>query len=270
MRRLTTELCKWRAASGLTCEEAGARIGMSASTISRLERAIGGIGRDDLISLLAVYEVPRVTRDALIKLYEDAQTPGMLERSDLHSDLAKWIDFEQDATRIRNYEPLLVPGLLQTADYARAVISAFDPRLTGAQVDQRVRARMARQQLLARPQAPNLDVVLHQAALRHEVGGREVMRRQLDHLVAMATHAVVTIRVVPLDAGAHSGMEGAFVITDYLGLSSVVHLENRVASLYLEEPEDVDSYNVAFRGLLSVAREDWHGMAQEQLQRWQH
>lgn len=95
---------------------------------------------------------------------------------------------------------------------------------------------------------------MHEAALRQEVGGTTVMRGQRDHLAEIATRGVANIRVVPMDAGAHPGMEGPFVILEYLGLPGAVHLENRVASLNLEEEEDVRAYTLAFRGLLSIAR----------------
>jgi transcriptional regulator with XRE-family HTH domain len=116
MRRLRMVLHQLRKHSGMTASEAAHRIGVTASTISRAETGARGINRDDLSALLAVYRAPREVRLAMLKLFEDADKPGMLDRGELvlHADLEKWIGFEQDAARISNYELLLIPGLLQT------------------------------------------------------------------------------------------------------------------------------------------------------------
>src|SRR6266540_898638 len=123
-RRLCMVLRRLRVEQGMTKTKAAQMIGVSPSTISRAETGQRGINRDDLAALLAVYRTKRPLRDALLRLHRQTHNPEILVRDDLHlnQDLQRWIGFEQDATRIRNYEPLLIPGLLQTFPYARAVI----------------------------------------------------------------------------------------------------------------------------------------------------
>jgi transcriptional regulator with XRE-family HTH domain len=255
MRRLIAILRSLRKARGFTCAEVGEYLGYTPSMISRLETGLRGLRRDDMVAMLAVYRVTRAFRDAMVALFEAADQPGLLDRGELnvHEDLATWIGFEEDATDIRNYEPLLIPGLLQTIPYARALFGGGDPRLTAADMDARVSARVARQVLLREPDPPQLQVILHQAALHQKVGGAQVMRGQLEYLVEVARLPNVTIRVIPADSNAHPGMNGPFVIMDYFELPSLVHLENKVASLYLEEKEDVETYRLAFDGLVQVA-----------------
>jgi transcriptional regulator with XRE-family HTH domain len=254
-RRLCMVLRRLRAESGLTSTQVAHRIGVVTSVISRAESGKRPISADDLAALLTVYGVSRPLRRALLKLHADADTPDLLDRGELHlhDDLAKWIGFEEDAIQIHNYEPLLVPGLLQTFPYARAVITGADLSLTEQEVDDRVAARIARQTLLRRPRPPQLDVVLHEAALRQQVGGPAAMRDQLGYLLEAAFRPAVTIRVIPLNVGAHPGMSGPFVIMDYPELPSLVLLENKVASLYLEEPADVEVYRLTYNGLMAVA-----------------
>ncbi|MFL6143390.1 MAG: helix-turn-helix transcriptional regulator [Labedaea sp.] len=254
-RRLCMVLSRLRVDAGLTMSQVAKRIGVSPSTISRAESGKRGISRDDLASLLTIYGASRSVRAAMMELHGEALKPGFLDRGQLqvHEDLEKWIGFEQDATVLYNYEPLLVPGLLQTFPYARAVIQAADLSLSEQVVDDRVAARISRQALLRQPRSPRLDVVLHEAALHQRVGGSDVMREQIGYLIESAGRRGITIRLIPREVGAHSGMNGPFVVMDYARLPSIVHLENKVASLYLDAPGDVQAYKLAWDGLLSVA-----------------
>jgi transcriptional regulator with XRE-family HTH domain len=254
-RRLGMILRRLRLKSGLTGGQVAKRVGLAASTISRAESGKRGITREDLASVLTVFGVERPLRNAVLKLHAESHMPDLLDRDDLrvHQDLGTWIGFEQDATKIYNYEPLLIPGLLQTFPYARAVIEGFGIPLEEAEIANRVAARIARQSLLRRPNRPELEIVLHEAALHQQVGGTAVMREQLGYLVEAAYRTWIDIRIIPSDAGAHAGMYGPFVIMEYPALPSIVHLENMVASLYLEEPGDVATYKVAFDSLLAVA-----------------
>lgn len=254
-RRLCLVLRRLRTQSGLSGVDVAQKLGVSSSLISRAESGKRGISRDDLSALLTIYGVERQLRNALLDLHANASNPEMLDRGDLnlHEDLEKWIGFEQDATVIHNYEPMLIPGLLQTFPYARAVIEAFGPKLSAEGIEARVNARIARQAILRNLDAPQLDIILHEAALRHEIGGRQAMREQLGCLLEASYRAKITIRVVPLELNAHPGMNGPFVIMDYAELPSLVHLENKVASLYLEDESDVEAYKLAFEGLLAVA-----------------
>jgi Domain of unknown function (DUF5753) len=124
------------------------------------------------------------------------------------------IDFEAKATRVQNYEASFVPGLLQTAEYARAIIQGIAPTITEAELDNLVAARVARQTVLTRANAPQLFAVVDESALRRPIGEPGVMHRQLHHLLGMAEQPHVTLRVVPLSAGAHAGLRGPFVILE--------------------------------------------------------
>ncbi|HEV8556446.1 MAG TPA: helix-turn-helix transcriptional regulator [Actinophytocola sp.] len=254
-RRLCLVLRRLRAKSGLSGIEVAQKLGVSSSLISRAESGKRGINRDDLSALLTIYEVERPLRNALMNLHARGTSPEMLDRGDLkiHQDLETWIGFEQDATVIHNYEALLIPGLLQTFPYAKAVIMAADLSLTEQEVEDRVNARIARQALLRISQAPQLDIVLHEAALHQRVGGVDVMRDQLGCLLEASYRSRINVRIVPAEVGGHPGMNGPFVIMDYAELPSLIHLENKVASLYLDDASDVAAYKLAFEGLLAVA-----------------
>jgi transcriptional regulator with XRE-family HTH domain len=248
-------LRRLRAASGLNGLEVAEKIGVSSSLISRAESGKRGISRDDLSALLTLYGVDRPLRQALLDLHANGTNPEMLDRGDLdfQEHVATWMGFEQDATVIHSYGVLLVPGLLQTFPYARAVITAAGPSLSEQEVEERVNADIAQQSLLRNPSGPELDVVLHEAALHQRVGGVDAMRGQLGYLLEATYRPRITIRIVPAETGAHAGMSGPFVIMDYAELPSLVHLKNTVGSLYLEDESDVKSYKSAFKDLLAVA-----------------
>jgi transcriptional regulator with XRE-family HTH domain len=255
MRRLVRALTKLRVEAGLNMVTAAAELGVSPSMISRLESGHRWVRRDDLVGLMVIYRVDRKLRQALLELHEKAEQPGLIDRGELnvHEDLQKWISFEEDVTEIRNYQPLLIPGLLQTFAYARAVIERGIAPRTEEEIKERVAARMVRQALICGEKAPRLGVILHQAALHQKVGGASVMCEQLDSLLESAQRPNICIRVVPADVGAHAGMNGPFVIMDYAELPSLIHLENKVASLYLEEKGDVEAYRLAYSWLSAVS-----------------
>jgi transcriptional regulator with XRE-family HTH domain len=253
-RRLCLALRRLRAQSGLTGIDVADKIGLSSSLISRIESGQRGINRDDLSALLTLYGVERPLRTALLNLHANATNPEMLDRGDLDfHDLATWIGFEQDATMIHHYEALLIPGLLQTFPYARAVVMAAGLTLSDEEVEDRVNASIARQSLLRTPYHPQLNMVVHEAALHQRVGGVDVMRDQLHYLLEAAFRPGITFQIVHAEIGAHAGMSGPFVIMDYAELPSLVHLKNTVASLYLEDETDIKTYQSAFAGLRAVA-----------------
>lgn len=256
MRRVCMELRRLRKEKGLSGPDVERVTGIPPSTLSRVENSERAIKRDDLTALLVVYGVPRPVREAITALFVAAAEPGLLDENDLkvHEELATWVGFEQDAVNIRNYEQFLVPGLAQTLDYARAVITSFGIPLEPDEVDRRVAARIARQALLRRDDRPKVTVLLHEAALRQDVGGADVMRDQLRHLEALTLSGLVELRIVPDGIGGHPGLDGGpFVILDFAGLPSLAHVEHKVSSFYLEETDKVNAYKVAFNGILAVA-----------------
>jgi transcriptional regulator with XRE-family HTH domain len=240
LRRLRTEM-------GLTREEAAEAIRASEWKIHRLENGQVGFKERDIIDLLRLYEVSDPGEVAeFVALAREANTPGWWQH---YGDvLPQWfrtyVDLEAAAAVIRTYEGQFVPGLLQTDDYMRAVIQGAHLEDSNEEVGRRVRLRMARQTLLTGEQPPRLWAVVDEAALRRPVGGREVMRGQLERLVEATKLPNVTLQILPFDAGAHPAMVGSFSILRFpeQELPDVVYLEHLTSAIYLNKPEEVDQY----------------------------
>jgi hypothetical protein len=232
-----------------------AALGISASKISRIETGRIGLQADEVAALLGFYQVAKPEREELLELVRRAAEPGwwQVQGSRLPELWQELIDIERTATAIINYEPLLIPGLLQTADYAGALIAAANPALSEDEVETRVAARVARQALLGRAHSPQLLVLLEDGVLRRVVGDPGLMRRQVRHLEDAATRPNVTVQVVPTEAGAHPGLEGPFVILEFDGDPTIVYLENRRGSAFLEEDEDVAETMLALQHLQQIA-----------------
>ena len=255
-RRVRLELKRLREQSKYTLAYVGGKVGISGSKLSRMENGRRAMNADDVSALLGFYAAPRPLRQTLLKLVRESNTPGWWDRGDmqLHDELQFWIEVEDHATSMRNYQPLLIPGLLQTEAYARAVIAGYGVPLTDQEIGDRVAARLGRQKLLYRRTGFKIHVVLHEAALHQQIGGPYVMCEQLGHLLQLSKLATVTLQVVPSGVGAHPGLgDGPFVLLDFQSLASLVHLENKVSSLYLEAKSDVETYTVAFNEILAVA-----------------
>ena len=240
LRRLRTEL-------GLTREEAAQAIRASEWKIHRLENGQVGFKDRDIIDLLARYQVtdPAEVADFLT-LTREANTPGWWQHYGdvLPSWFRTYVDLEQAATLIRTYEGQFVPGLLQTDDYMRAVVRGAHLEESGEEVGRRVRLRMARQILLTRQGAPRLWAVVDEAALRRPVGGKEVMRGQLERLIEATKLPNVTLQILPFAVGAHAAMGSAFSILRFADreLPDIVYLEHLTSALYLNKPDEVDQY----------------------------
>jgi transcriptional regulator with XRE-family HTH domain len=239
LRRLRTDI-------GLSREEAAEAIRASAWKIHRLENGQVGFKQRDIIDLLALYQVTDSAEVAkLLALTREANTPGWWQH---YGDvLPQWfrtyVDLESAASLIRTYEGQFVPGLLQTDDYMRAVIR--DASLESSEeVGRRVRLRMARQTLLTREHPPRLWAVVDEAALRRPVGGREVMRGQLERLIDATKLPNVTLQVLPFRAGAHPAMVSAFSILRFADreLPDVVYLEHLTNAVYLDKRAEVERY----------------------------
>jgi Domain of unknown function (DUF5753)/Helix-turn-helix domain len=254
-RRVAGELRRLRARSGHTCKTVGTALGISASKISRIETNRIGLQADEVAALLGFYQAGKPLRDELLELVRRAAEPGwwQVQGSRLPELWQELIDIERSATAIINYEPLVVPGLLQTADYAGALIHAGNPALSEDEVETRVAARTARQALLGRPRPPRLLVLLEEGVLRRVVGDCGLMRRQARHLEDAATRSNVTVQVVPTAAGAHPGLEGPFVILEFDGDPTLVYLENRGGSAILEEDDDINRAMIALQHLQQIA-----------------
>jgi transcriptional regulator with XRE-family HTH domain len=240
LRRLRTE-------AGLTREQAGEAIRASEWKIHRLENGQVGFKERDIIDLLRLYGVTDPTEVAeFVALAREANSPGWWQH---YGDvLPPWfrtyVDLESVATLIRTYEGQFIPGLLQTDDYMRAVVQGAHLDESSEEVGRRVRLRMARQTLLTREQPPRLWAVVDEAAMRRPVGGREVMRGQLERLIEATKLPNVTLQVLPFDVGAHPAMLGAFSILRFAdrALPDVIYLEHLTNAVYLDKRDEVERY----------------------------
>ncbi|GAA2345313.1 helix-turn-helix transcriptional regulator [Saccharopolyspora halophila] len=241
--------------SGLGAEEVSAALGMSMSKLSRMENGQRGLQADDVSALLGLYRVPAQRREELLELLRNAAHPNWWQVQDgrLPGMWEDVIRFEREARSIINYESTLVPGLLQTVEYATAVVSGTDPDLNVAEVETLVSARLSRQTVLNRPSAPRLEALIEQSILERPAGGPGVMFRQIRHLVSTAGQDNITVRVVPTEAGVHPGISGPFVIYDFESQQGLVYLENRASSAFLEESQHIAATREAHRRLQRVA-----------------
>lgn len=244
---LGAQLRRLREASGVTAEEAAEAIRATHSKISRLERGRSGAKQRDVADLLSLYGVTDETeREQMLMWARQASTPGWWQQySDvLPGWLELYVGLEEAASIIRTYEVQFVHGLLQTEDYARAVILIANAHAPAEEIDRRVSARMRRQRLLTRPDAPELWAVLDEAALRRPPNSSHVMRAQLEHLLQLTDLPNVTLQIVPFRAGPHAAAGGPFTILRFPepDLPDLVYLEQLNSALYLDQPKDVTGY----------------------------
>ena len=201
----------------------------------------------DVIDLLEMYGVDdNDARAALVRLARDANSPGWWHKySDVLPDwFSVYVGLEEAASLLRVYEVQFIPGLLQTADYTRAIVERGQPAATADEIERRVALRAARQEMLAKPGAPRLWAVLDEAALRRPIGGPAVMRNQVERLIAATEEPNVTLQLVPFDSGGHAAEGGAFTILRFpeAELPDVVYVEQLTSALYLDKREDVEKY----------------------------
>jgi len=255
LRRLRTE-------AGISREEASEAIRASEWKIHRLENGQVGFKDRDIVDLLRLYGVTDPEEVAgFLEFAHEANAPGWWQHfGDL---LPQWfrtyVDLESAATLIRTYEGQLVPGLLQTEDYMRAVIAGSQLDEQAEEGERRVALRMARQTLLTLPDSPRLWAVIDEAALRRPVGSPEVMGGQLERLIDAAKLANVVLQILPFHAGAHPGMVGAFSVLRFadVELPDVVYVEHLTNALYLDRRDNVNRYlHVMDRISMSAAPPD--------------
>jgi transcriptional regulator with XRE-family HTH domain len=240
------QLHRLRESRGISAEQAAEAIRGSHSKISRMEHGRVGFKERDVSDLLTLYGVTdSEERAALLNLAREANTPGWWHAySDvLPTWLEPYVGLEAAASVLRTYEVQFVPGLLQTEEYARALIR-LGQAVSEDEVDRRAELRVSRQEILGGPNPPQLWAVVDEGALRRPVGGPEVAHRQLQHLIKMAEHPAVTLQILPFTAGPHSAMGGPFTILRFAepDLRDVVYIEQLTSALYLDKPSEVDSY----------------------------
>ncbi|HET8657620.1 MAG TPA: helix-turn-helix transcriptional regulator [Micromonosporaceae bacterium] len=255
---LGAQLRRLREHKGLSREDAGWEIRASESKISRMELGRVGFKERDVADLLTLYGVKdEQERAALLSLARQANSTGWWSRySDvLPSWFQAYVGLEAAASIIRTYETQFVPGLLQTPEYARAVVLLRHFRATEGEVDRRVDLRRARQRVLTRPGPPRLWAVMDEAVLRRQVGGPDVMRAQIEALIEATRLPNVKLQVVRFRSGGHAAAGGPFTILRFpdQDLPDVVYIEQLTNALYLEKSDDVTEYAMTMDQLCVAA-----------------
>ncbi|MCI0385115.1 helix-turn-helix transcriptional regulator [Streptomyces sp. CNQ085] len=235
-----------REKAGCSFEEAASALSVNAATVRRMEKAEVGLKPLFVEKLLETYGVERQEIDSFLALVEESRRPGWWHRfRDVLPDwFGLYVSLEGSASVIRGYEPHCVPGLLQTEDYARALLRTGFPNAPEDELERRVALRMGRQRLLDDPGAPRLWVVIDETVLHRPVGGREAMRAQIDRLLEAAGMPNVTLQVLTFGAGPHPGMFGPFQLFrfDIPELPDIVYAESLTGAVYLDERPDTAAY----------------------------
>ncbi|WP_432100979.1 helix-turn-helix domain-containing protein [Streptomyces sp. WAC 04229] len=249
---LGRQLEELRTRAGLSFEQAAESIGVSHSTIRRMEAAkVARLRLPDVEKLLQYYGVrDQQEIDTFLKSAREANKRGWWHtyRDVMPDWFAAYLSLEQAALHIRAYEPEFVHGLLQTPAYARALLSAGNPHASSVATERRVALRMRRQEILTRPEPPRLWVVMDETVLRWPVGGAEVMREQVDHLIEVGRLPNVTLQIMPFAQGPHPAMRaGAFHVFRFRApeLPDIVYLSGLVGAVYLDKGDDVVVYREA-------------------------
>ncbi|MFF5252789.1 helix-turn-helix domain-containing protein [Streptomyces leeuwenhoekii] len=254
------QLAGFREDAGLSQEQAARRLGFSPAKLSRIE---SGKGRKppaekDVRALLELYGTDPYEVSVLLKLLQRAGEPGWWQRYDKRL-MPEWFErlvgLQEAAVTIRTFEIQYVPGLLQTADYARAVVERGLPNASAGEVQRRVELRMRRTQLLSRADAPQLWAVIDESVLLRILGSHEVMREQLAHLVAMAALPNVTLQIVPLNVTNASApaIPVTYLRFGGLDLPDVVYLEHIRSANFLEDRDETEEYRLVLDRLADEA-----------------
>jgi len=256
-RQLMIELKRLRETANLTQEQSAERLDWHHTKIFRIETGRTGPHPNDVRAMLDVYGVINpVQREALIQLAKEARKSGWWYsyRDILPSKYEFYIGMESEASSIHTFELAVIPGLLQNEDYARALIRGGPLELEPEEIQRRVEVRMNRQQILTRQDRPQLWAILDEAAIRRQIGGPTVMRAQLEHL-QRSTQGRTTIQVIPFEVGAHPATTGPFIVLGFPGTGDVdvAYMETIGGNLWVDKPEEVEQYSMAFDHLRAVA-----------------
>jgi transcriptional regulator with XRE-family HTH domain len=256
-RQLGALLRQLRFSAGLTIEQVAERLLCSPSKVSRMETGFRAGTLRDIRDLCDLYQVTgQAQRDHLVELVRQSRRHGWWESYDLpfpfDVQFETYLGLEGDATSISVFEPALIPGLLQTEDYARAVMTGFG--FSPEEAEERVAVRLRRQALLDQDDPPQLRVVVDEAALRRRIGSSAIMKAQLDQLIARSGLPNISVQVIPFDCGSYKAIAGGYRILEFSGqLTEIVHVEGLFGSIYLERPQDIERHRDAFLNAQSVA-----------------
>ena len=247
-QQLGDELRALRERAALSLAEAARRIDASASKLSRIETGVNSPTCEDVAGLLVVYDVTGRRRGELLALAREAERRGWWQRhhpayAERHRTLAT---LEANADSIVNVESLIVPGLLQTGEYTRALMrdSGILPE---SEIEDRMVSRLHRHSVLRRQNPPRLLAMLDELVLHRPIGGRDVLRRQLEHLVEACALPHISVRIVPSDSRAHAGLDGAFAILRRSGRAPVIFADTLTSCLFQEDRIEIDTYESVLR-----------------------
>ncbi len=240
--------------AGLTGTQVAKLLNLSPSWVSRLISGKRKVTAVQVSAFLAVCQAPNAERERLLELCEDQHTPGWFQQhgSRLPLQLVTLIDHESKAVTISGFEPMLVPGLLQTGDYACALLKEAG-RVSADGIDDRGAARLARQSLFSRECPAKFTFYLHEFVLRLPVGGPAVMADQLDHLERMSLRSYLTLRVVPAALGAHAATAGSFILMEFAQFKPVAYLESEPSNVLLDKPVEIAAYQSILATLAETA-----------------
>lgn len=250
---LGVQLRQARKAAGYTLRTLADRLEMSHSVLSRWENGERIPNTEDVASVLTAVGIHGDERAELLDLARNADSPQWLsvQSADRDRQIAALLDFERDANRITDVSPLLIPGLLQTADYARAIMVAGN--VPANDIEPRVIMRVGRREVIERRTPAELVALVGENALRHNIGGHAIMLAQLRYLQAQAKQDNIQLRIIPESAGWTPALEGPFLVVDSASNPTIVHLENRRAGVFFHEPTDVAAYQEAVDAVANVA-----------------
>jgi transcriptional regulator with XRE-family HTH domain len=252
-RELASQLRDLRKQSGRTVEDVAGELLCSPPKISRIETGVRPASLRDVRDLCTIYGVDDALRDRLMSLAREAKQQGWWDK---YEDIAidRLIGLEIEATQISSYESCVIPWMFQTREYAQAVIRGTLPRIAAHILDERVTARLTRQEIITRESPPHFWSLVDESALRRRVGSNQVMRDQLEGMAELAAIPNMTLQVVPFSLGAHPGLDNTFTLLEFqAGQPPVVHVANLAGGFYLERESDVDRYKEALMHLRAGA-----------------
>ncbi|MFJ8074723.1 helix-turn-helix domain-containing protein [Streptomyces sp. NPDC096176] len=254
-RRLAIELKKLREENKLTCNQVGQALDWSGSKVNRLETGSGRVQPSDVDALCRFYDTTEELREFLKSLAKDSKVRGWWQAhgAGVPQWFSVYIGLEQDVSSLRQYQCELVPGLMQTPEYAAEVHRA-SKQLASSDVERAVNVRMERHAMLVRPGGPSLWCIIHESVLHHVMGSRALMRDQLQRMLEVAAMRNVTLQVLPFNAGTYPAT-GAFTILGFPEQEDpdVVYRDGLTDAIYLEAPDDVVEYTRAYDNLRAIA-----------------
>lgn len=253
-RELGGRLRALRLEQGLTVEQVAEMLLCSPSKVSRMETGQRGATPRDIRDLSGIYGVIDETQVAyMMRLAREGKQQGWWQSFSVPLKYTNYVGFEQEATSLAIFHSSVVPGLLQSPDYTRALHKNAIPRLDDLAIEERVRERKTRQEVLDRDNPPQLDIVIDEAVLRRPIGGHSAMREQLDRLLKECERSALTLQVMAYEAGAHPALESNFTILEFADQAPVIYVEGLAGHMYLERQDELHEYRLVFERLRGMA-----------------